>query len=336
MARRPRNDTPGSWHHVMNRAIARRPIYETREDIRLFLAGVARTVRRGQLEVHAWCVMTTHFHMFVRSPVGQLSAAMHRIQNAYTRYFNRTRRRDGPLLRGRFLSKPIDTMAYRRILVSYIDANPVRAGLCVDPCEYPWGSAHQYAKGDGPRWLHREWVEGVVAERSTSGRFDPSSYPRSTDENQRERLADLVQSRLESAGTKDELDSLLAMTSPAIRHWLRRKSMLADGQLSQSAYVGAGAITEIIAKLTRNHGDWIVHPSRKAVDGWAILHAGLLRDLACASLVTLAKRTGVSSVHARRLVEHHRKLLHTDGVYGDRAAHTTRRLLDAYSEQSGW
>lgn len=334
MARRPRNDTPGSWHHVMNRAIARRPIYETREDIRFFLAGVARAVRRGQLEVHAWCVMTTHFHMFVRSPAGQLSAAMHRIQNAYTRYFNRTRRRDGPLLRRRFLSKPVDTMAYRQILVSYIDANPVRADLCADPCEYPWGSACQYAKGNGPPWLHREWVEGMVAERSTSGRFDPILYPRSTDEAQRELIADLVQSRLESAETKDELDSLLAMTAPAIRHWLRRKSVLADGPPTQPPYVAAAAVTKILAKLARNHGNWIVHPSRKAVDGWSILHAGLLRDLACASLVTLAQRTGVSSVHAKRLVEHHRKLLDIDDVYGERAAHTTRRLLDTYSEQS--
>ena len=100
MVRKPRNDSPGTWHHAMNRAIARRPIFETREDVRYFLAGVARSVRRGQLEVHAWCVMTTHFHMLVRSPIGELSEAMHRIQNAFTRYFNRKRRRIRGAARG--------------------------------------------------------------------------------------------------------------------------------------------------------------------------------------------------------------------------------------------
>jgi len=94
----------------MNRAVARRSLFETREDIRFFLAGVVRSIRRGELEVHSWCVLTTHFHMLVRSPKGQLSEAMRRIQNSYARYFNRKRRRDGPLHRGRFTSKPVESL----------------------------------------------------------------------------------------------------------------------------------------------------------------------------------------------------------------------------------
>ncbi len=82
MARRTRNDGPDTWHHVMNRAIARRSLFETPEDIRFFLAGVARAVRRGHLEVHAWCVLTTHFHMLVRSPQGRLSEVMRLQRNA--------------------------------------------------------------------------------------------------------------------------------------------------------------------------------------------------------------------------------------------------------------
>ena len=75
MARRPRLDCEGAWHHVMNRGIARRPIFEGRGDIRFFLSRVARAVRRGELEVHAYCVLPTHFHMLVRSPAG-LSPAL--------------------------------------------------------------------------------------------------------------------------------------------------------------------------------------------------------------------------------------------------------------------
>jgi len=133
MTRRPREDEPGSWHHVTNRALARRSFFETRADIRMFLSGIARAVRRGQIEVHAWCVLTTHFHLLVRSPKGELSAAMQRIQNQYVRYFNRRRQRDGSLVRGRFFSRHVDSFTYRRTLVRYIDANPVAAGLCRDP-----------------------------------------------------------------------------------------------------------------------------------------------------------------------------------------------------------
>ena len=114
MARRPRLDEPGTWHHVMNRGITRRTAFENRDDCRAFLAGIARAVRRREIEVHSFCVTTTHFHLLVRSPSGQLSQAMRRIQNRYVRRFNRSRRRDGPLFRGRFRSRPVDSLTYRR------------------------------------------------------------------------------------------------------------------------------------------------------------------------------------------------------------------------------
>ena len=70
MARRNRCDTPGSWHHVVNRGIAKRPLFEDRDDIRYFLSRLAHEVRRGRIEVHAYCILTTHYHLLVRSPRG--------------------------------------------------------------------------------------------------------------------------------------------------------------------------------------------------------------------------------------------------------------------------
>lgn len=105
MARRPRRDQPESWHHVVHRALAKRPYFETRSDKRYFLAQIAHEVRAGRLELHAFSLMTTHFHLLVRSPVGESSNSMRRIQNAYSRYFNRRRKRDDPLIRARYFSR---------------------------------------------------------------------------------------------------------------------------------------------------------------------------------------------------------------------------------------
>jgi REP element-mobilizing transposase RayT len=69
MARNLRYDIPGSWHHVMNRGIARRAVFESRADFRMFMSCMARAVRRGDIEIHAFCLMNTHFHMLVRSLV---------------------------------------------------------------------------------------------------------------------------------------------------------------------------------------------------------------------------------------------------------------------------
>src|SRR5262245_9866680 len=125
MGRPCRLDPPGGWHHVWGRGIAKRPIFETRADIRRFQAALARAVRRGDIEVHSFTFLTTHFHLLIRSPRGKLSAALGRVLWDFTHYFNRKRHRDGTVWRGRFCSKPVTSLHYRRILVRYIDANPV-------------------------------------------------------------------------------------------------------------------------------------------------------------------------------------------------------------------
>ena len=85
MPRIARADRPGFWHHVTNRAIARRTLFERREDFRVFIAALACAVRRGEIEVHAFCLMGTHYHLLVRSLLGELGSAMRRIQLVYSR-----------------------------------------------------------------------------------------------------------------------------------------------------------------------------------------------------------------------------------------------------------
>ena len=152
----------GAWHHVMNRGIARRSVFQGRAPARYFCSRLARVVRLGMLEVHAFSLVTTHFHLLVRSPQGRLSEAMRVVQNEFVRWFNRRNRRDGALFRGRFLSKPVESLSYRRTLVRYIDQNPVLAGLVQRAADYPYGSAWHYASMRGPLWLTRDWVEASV------------------------------------------------------------------------------------------------------------------------------------------------------------------------------
>ena len=162
----------------MNRGIARRPVFEGREDVRAFLACVAVGVRSRRVEVHAYVLMTTHFHLAIRSVTGELSLAMQRIQNRYVRWFNRKRRRDGPLFRGRFRSKLVDTDEHWGTLVRYIDQNPVEAGLVRHPAEYPYGSAAHYARRSGPVWLSRGELERTVMRTLGKAVYEPTDYDR--------------------------------------------------------------------------------------------------------------------------------------------------------------
>lgn len=99
MARFPRMDAPGSFHHVYNRAARRQVLFADQADYRYFVMLLACAVRRGELTIQGYCLMSTHFHLLTASPQGRISYAMMRMQNAYVRYRNRRSRLDGPLLR---------------------------------------------------------------------------------------------------------------------------------------------------------------------------------------------------------------------------------------------
>ena len=75
MARRPRQDHPGSWHHVFARGLAHRTVFESERDIRVFKCLLALEVRRGTLEVHCRVFVTTHVHMLLRS-TGMIAARL--------------------------------------------------------------------------------------------------------------------------------------------------------------------------------------------------------------------------------------------------------------------
>ena len=62
----------------MNRGLTHRTVFENRKDRRTFLSLLARAVREGRIELHSYCLLTTHFHLLVRSIDGRLSETMRR------------------------------------------------------------------------------------------------------------------------------------------------------------------------------------------------------------------------------------------------------------------
>src|SRR5262245_4791445 len=212
--RRPRLDEPGTWHHVMNRGIARRAVFEGEADIRFFLAELARAAHRGEIEIHAFAILSTHFHLLIRSPDGLLAVAMREVEREYVRRFNRLRRRDGPLMRGRYLSKPVLSLAYRRLLVRYIDFNPVRAALVPRAAQYPFASAHHYAQRRGPPWLTRGWIEDEVRDATGAPSYDPAGYVDVFGGAVSEPERRLVAARAASAAQDDAAD-VLVRAAPA-------------------------------------------------------------------------------------------------------------------------
>jgi REP element-mobilizing transposase RayT len=327
--RGPRLDFAGAWHHVMNRGIARRALFQTRRDARKFLSLLARESRAKRIEVHAYCLMTTHFHLLVRSPEGELSAAMQHIENEFSRCFNRRNHRDGPLFRGRFTSKPVLSEEYCRHLVRYIDFNAVQGGLVPTPALHRFGSAQCYARDHGPRWLTRTWVEECVRARFASAVYDPAHYPLVFGKPLSAELARLVERRLECGRDCDDpLEDLLIASNEAMLAWMQRKAALADGTKVGLPVCDASSVGTVIEERRRIDGGWHDPSSRKRVDAWPQVHGALLKQLCGLTWEEVGARTRSSADSALRAGARHKRSLLACPLYGHRVSILAKAALD--------
>ncbi len=93
--------------------------------------------------------MSNHFHLVIKTPSESLSAGMHQLNGGYARKFNDRHALDGHLFEDRFSSTWIESDGHLEDTLRYVALNPVRAGLCEHPTDWPWSSF----RGVGRRYL---------------------------------------------------------------------------------------------------------------------------------------------------------------------------------------
>ena len=164
MARKPRIEFAGGVYHVISRGDRWEAIYQDNEDRSLFLQYLGEVCGRTGWLVHAFVVMTNHYHMLLETPEANLVEGMKWLQGAYAQRFNLRHGLRGHVFQGRYKALLIDGEEAGHFLQasSYIHLNPVRAGL-VKPNQplkiYPWSSFPSYVASPGKR------MEGVYVDR---------------------------------------------------------------------------------------------------------------------------------------------------------------------------
>jgi REP element-mobilizing transposase RayT len=154
MARPPRQDIDGAVHHVYARGNAREAIYRTDTDRKVYLAFLARVIPRQGWRCLSYCLMPNHVHLILETPQANLAAGMQRLHGAYAQVFNKRHDRVGHLFQGRYGNSLIRDDEQLLTAMAYVALNPVAAGLCGLPDEWPW-STHAAVVQDapGPQWL---------------------------------------------------------------------------------------------------------------------------------------------------------------------------------------
>lgn len=127
MARPIRVDVAGGWYHVTARGTERRTIFADNRDHAHFLDLLAEMTTRYGVEVQAYALLGNHYHLLIRAPQANTSAAIQWLNVSYSVWFNRKRNRVGHVFQGRFGSVLIDGEGSWALNASaYIHLNPVR------------------------------------------------------------------------------------------------------------------------------------------------------------------------------------------------------------------
>lgn len=148
MPRRPRRDLPAEGiYHVTARGVAGLPIFLADLD-RIDFLGLLRSVTQTlRWKCHAFCLLSTHYHLIVETPLICLSGGMRKLNGTYAQRFNRRHDRRGHLFESRFASWVVHDEDHLEAACSYILANPVAAGLCEAVGDWPWAAVLNGAPG---------------------------------------------------------------------------------------------------------------------------------------------------------------------------------------------
>jgi putative transposase len=145
--RKPRLEYKGAFYHVIARGNHRQKVFLGVGDYVRYLKYLGETLREREFKLYAYCLMGNHVHLFLEQcSEWPLSRVMHRLQTAYTYFFNKRHHKPGHLFQGRYKSILVDSDAYLLQLVRYIHLNPWRAKLEQALGKYPWSSHGQYLK----------------------------------------------------------------------------------------------------------------------------------------------------------------------------------------------
>lgn len=172
MPRGARVTPPGYIYHVLNRAVARLPLFKKAADFEAFLRVLDEALELHPTRILAYCIMGNHWH-FVVQPArdGEITDFFRWLTHTHTMRWHAHHRTvgTGHLYQGRFKAFPVEGDEHLYTLLRYVERNALRARLVERAEDWRWSSLYHRIQGLEPKgrlspWplpLPRDWVERV-------------------------------------------------------------------------------------------------------------------------------------------------------------------------------
>jgi len=144
MARPLRLSFENATYHITARGNRRESIFYSEKDRQVFLDKMNETFTKYSFILYAYCLMDNHYHLFLKTPLANLTDGMHYLNSSYANWFRTKYKIAGAVFQGRYRSVLVEEDNYALMLSAYIHLNPVRAGMVKRIEEYRWSSFLDY------------------------------------------------------------------------------------------------------------------------------------------------------------------------------------------------
>lgn len=141
------------------RGVRRTAIFRDETDRLDYLRLLGRVVEEAAWQCLAYCQMTNHFHLLVRTPRPTISTGMWLLNGVYAKRFNERHDLSGHVFERRFAAELIEDERHAFQAARYVVLNPVRARICSSPADWPWSSYRATVGIDSPPcFLDVDWL----------------------------------------------------------------------------------------------------------------------------------------------------------------------------------
>jgi REP element-mobilizing transposase RayT len=128
----------GAIYHVAARGVDHLAIYRDPYDRVLFERLLTTAIKRFDWRLHAYCQMTTHYHLVVETTEPNLARGMQWLNGVYGQSFNQRHGRSGHLFQGRYAAELIESEEHYAEACRYVLQNPVAAGMVKRAEDWLW------------------------------------------------------------------------------------------------------------------------------------------------------------------------------------------------------
>jgi len=146
MARKLRLFLPHAVYHVYSRVGRGEMVFASTDEAAHWVTTVREAARLHEIKILAWCLMSNHYHLLLRSGVEPIWRPVAKIQLRSSQFHNQRPGLRGRMWQSRYKARIVTDATYFDQVVAYVHLNPVAAGLVNNPADYRW-SGHRELTG---------------------------------------------------------------------------------------------------------------------------------------------------------------------------------------------